>query len=126
MRLTNAAEFEKGLRRAELRLRAGALRLSAVTNRMHTARIGLIVPKRVIPKAHDRNRIKRAVREWFRQVRCELPPLDLVIQVQSRCSVRQCRADLQALANRLTQGVPAPSADEPEQNGGRPANRRMD
>lgn len=29
-------------------------------------RVGIIVPKRVIPLAVHRNRIKRVVREWFR------------------------------------------------------------
>jgi ribonuclease P protein component len=45
------------------------------------ARIGLIVGKRHCPRAVDRNRIKRMVRETFRVRRCRLPALDIVIQL---------------------------------------------
>lgn len=43
------------------------------------ARLGITVPKRVVRAAHERNRIKRLLRESFRQQRAELPPMDLVI-----------------------------------------------
>lgn len=43
------------------------------------ARLGITVPKRVVKHAHDRNRIKRLLRESFRQRRLQLPPIDLVI-----------------------------------------------
>jgi ribonuclease P protein component len=43
------------------------------------ARLGITVPKRVMKHAHDRNRIKRLVRETFRQQRAALPAIDLVV-----------------------------------------------
>lgn len=48
---------------------------------MHGARLGLIVAKRVVPRAHDRNRHKRVCREQFRLARSQLPAVDLVVQV---------------------------------------------
>jgi len=43
------------------------------------ARLGLVVPKRIAPRALDRNRVKRIARETFRHWRGTLPPLDLVL-----------------------------------------------
>ncbi|QMT61900.1 ribonuclease P protein component [Legionella sp. PC997] len=45
-------------------------------NNLGYARLGLALSKKVIAKAHDRNRIKRLLRESFRQK--ELPAFDVV------------------------------------------------
>lgn len=60
-----------------------------VLHRVNTfpfARLGLALSKRMIPKAHDRNRVKRIVRESFR--RAKLPGLDVV--VLARPGLMQC------------------------------------
>ena len=85
-RLLRAAEFEQALRRADLRLRNGPLRLNVVFTRMHTdrpggARLGLIVGKKAVPQAHARNRIKRIVRDRFRRERPVLGCADVLVQV---------------------------------------------
>jgi ribonuclease P protein component len=46
-------------------------------------RLGIIVGKRFVPHAVDRNRIKRLVRECFRHRRFELPPGDYVVRVRN-------------------------------------------
>jgi ribonuclease P protein component len=43
------------------------------------ARLGITVPKRVLKFAHDRNRVKRLVREAFRAQRAVLPAIDIVL-----------------------------------------------
>ncbi|WP_435104333.1 ribonuclease P protein component [Arhodomonas sp. AD133] len=43
------------------------------------ARLGMAVSRRVAPRAVDRNRIKRMVREAFRHRRHELPAVDVVV-----------------------------------------------
>ena len=48
-----------------------------------SARLGLVVAKKNIRRAHERNRIKRLVRESFRQRRDRLPPLDLIVLARS-------------------------------------------
>lgn len=44
-------------------------------------RLGMIVAKRLLKRAVDRNRVKRCVRETFRGVRAELPACDFVIRL---------------------------------------------
>ena len=44
------------------------------------ARLGLIVSKRMLPRAVDRNRAKRVIRESFRHA-VELPAMDIVVRV---------------------------------------------
>lgn len=46
-------------------------------NFLNEARLGLAISKKVIAKAHDRNRIKRVIRETFR-IR-DLPAVDIVV-----------------------------------------------
>jgi ribonuclease P protein component len=53
-------------------------------NGLSQARIGIIASKRVAPRAVDRNRAKRLVRETFRKLRHRLGGVDLVVELR-RC-----------------------------------------
>jgi ribonuclease P protein component len=46
-------------------------------------RLGVIVPKRVFPRAVDRNRMKRVLRERFRALQARLGSRDILIRVTS-------------------------------------------
>jgi ribonuclease P protein component len=97
VRLTASRDYDRVLKHSELRKRAGPLRLAAVANRMQCARLGLIVGKRAVAKAHERNRIKRVIRDYFRQQQQELAALDMVIQVMAQIDNAQLRASLERL-----------------------------
>ncbi len=55
------------------------MRVFAIPNGMALARLGLAVSRRVSSKAVDRNRIKRQIRESFRQHQTLLQGLDVVV-----------------------------------------------
>lgn len=55
--------------------------LLARENHLNHARLGLAISKKQLPRAVDRNRLKRLVRESFRQQ--QLAGLDIVVMVRT-------------------------------------------
>lgn len=80
---------------------------------MHTARLGLVVGKRALPRAHERNRAKRVLRELFRRRRSTLPAMDVVVQVTGDDSNAGYRASFEALLSQLARIAQEPTAQEP-------------
>jgi len=58
--------------------------VSLMANALGVPRLGLIVPKRVFPRAVDRNRMKRLLREWFRRKQAILGGRDILIRVTGK------------------------------------------
>jgi len=79
-RLRRKRDFDAVLRQPSVRLSRGPLWLAARPNALAEARLGLIVGKRVLRRAVDRNRAKRVIRESFRQA-TSLPDMDIVVRV---------------------------------------------
>ena len=50
-------------------------------NQVGHPRLGMVIAKRLLARAVDRNRVKRCVRESFRQVLAELPACDFVVRL---------------------------------------------
>ena len=74
------AEFERVFTGNE-RARTDTLLVMARPNELGQARLGMVVAKRLLPRAVDRNRVKRCVRETFRVQRRDLPPCDFVVRL---------------------------------------------
>lgn len=80
------------------------MRILIKANRQEQARLGLVVPKRWVRHAHDRNRCKRVVREAFRHLAHALPAVDIVIMIRGRIDA----SDISLLIRRLLMSVPSP------------------
>lgn len=52
-------------------------------NELGTARLGVVVAKKLAKRANVRNLVKRIVREQFRKRRAALPACDLVIRLHA-------------------------------------------
>ena len=116
-RLRRAADFA-ALRHAPGRLDTRFFLIRYSCSEAGSARLGLAVSRRVSKRAVDRNRIKRNVRESFRQVRTRLPAFDLLLIARQQAATATgpaLRADLDAAWFRLKPlkhaGVPGTIAD---------------
>lgn len=62
--------------------------LISLPNDCDQPRLGLVVARKNIRRAVDRNRVRRAVRESFRLHRQALPTRDIIIMVRSVAAAR--------------------------------------
>ena len=111
-RLRRAGDFAV-LRQASGRLGGRCFSVRWRPNGLDHARLGLAISKRVSKRAVERNRIKRLVRESFRRVRAQLPPVDLVVMAREQAAGMpgtQLLAEIDALWRKLAPLKPADSA----------------
>jgi ribonuclease P protein component len=73
-------EFGKVLKSGKS-IRAQDLVISVMRNQVPEARLGVVVPKRLLARAVDRNRCKRLVREWFRLHQDQMSGRDWVFRL---------------------------------------------
>jgi len=74
------------------------------SNQCCFARLGMILPKRIVQKAVDRNMIKRVMRESFRHHKQVLQNLDIMIVLRSKLHVtyqKTLRQDLENIWEKL-------------------------
>lgn len=71
-----------GDRTSNKKVTSNSLLLLAKPNGLTYPRLGMVVPKRFIKRAVDRNQIKRLFRESFRHRLKQLQNLDIVISVR--------------------------------------------
>lgn len=78
LRLLTPAHFENVFSNAIPAVSPQLTLLARKNNRSHP-RLGITLAKKRVNKAHDRNRIKRVLRESFRLHQHKLPDVDIVI-----------------------------------------------
>ena len=79
-RLVQKADFDRVFADNQ-RARTDSLIVMARPNAVGYPRLGMIIAKRILARAVDRNRVKRCVRESFRQVAADLPACDFVVRL---------------------------------------------
>ena len=82
-RLTSKADFDRVFADNQ-RARTDYVMVMARPNQVGYPRLGMVVAKRLLARAVDRNRVKRCVRESFRLVLPELPACDFVVRLIAR------------------------------------------
>ena len=73
------------------------------------ARLGLVVGKKLLKRAVDRNRVKRIIREQFRQRRESLPACDLIVRLAAKpvpLDARLLVEDFLVLLDKLQRPLP--------------------
>ena len=93
LRLLASDAFERVFQENE-RARTDSLLVMVRPNVLGHARLGMVIAKRVLPRAVDRNRVKRCVRETFRLQQRDLPACDFVIRLIAKPRPGQEARDL--------------------------------
>ncbi len=99
LRLLTPAQF-KSVFTKPIKASSAEITLLAIPNSEQHPRLGLTVAKRFVKKAHQRNRIKRIIRDNFRLHQHELPPIDIVVLVRNGV-VEMDNTDLHKLVEKL-------------------------
>jgi ribonuclease P protein component len=79
-RLVTKADFDRVFA-GNQRARTDYVVVMARPNEVGHPRLGMVIAKRLLARAVDRNRVKRCVRESFRQVLPALPACDFVVRL---------------------------------------------
>lgn len=98
-------------------LRAGSpyVTILARPNHLNYPRIGFAIAKKQIKRAHDRNRVKRLAREYFRCHQHEFPAMDFVILARTaviEIDNRQLTVLLEKLWRRLKRNIDKSAASQ--------------
>ncbi|MEO8342531.1 MAG: ribonuclease P protein component [Gallionella sp.] len=72
-----------------------------VSNYHNNARLGIIASKKMLSRAADRNRIKRAIRETFRQHNIKFSKLDVVVIVKRGQKINEQIENLEKLFSQV-------------------------
>ncbi|WP_457914687.1 ribonuclease P protein component [Candidatus Hartigia pinicola] len=83
LRLLTSKHFDAVFKKPQ-RAHAPEITILGFRNELGHPRIGLAIAKKNVKKAHQRNRIKRLAREYFRLHQHELPSMDFVLFVRKR------------------------------------------
>ncbi|MCU0934466.1 MAG: ribonuclease P protein component [Gammaproteobacteria bacterium] len=101
-RLTRQREFAQVFADA-VRSHDGLFVVLCAPNGLGYARLGLAIARKRIARAHDRNHIKRLVRESFRLHQREFGGLDVVVMAQGRLAASDDPSRRRSLAWHWTQ-----------------------
>lgn len=111
--MVHKADFDRVFADSQ-RARTDFLLVMARPNPVGHPRLGMVIAKRLLARAVERNRVKRCIRERFRQLLPELPACDFVVRLIVRPEPGEEARDLpRALQRAATRAMakwpPAPA-----------------
>jgi len=83
-RLLVAADFQRVFNGAVVKISHRHVLILAIPNQLDRPRLGLVIAKKNIKLAVQRNRIKRHIRETFRLKQHNLPAFDAIVLARSQ------------------------------------------
>lgn len=98
-RLLTASDYKTVFDKSQLKVSNRYFLVLATINNLPTPRMGLVIAKKNVGKAVQRNRIKRLIRQSFRTQKSTLDNLDLVVLARKDAD----KLENQAIADQLTQ-----------------------
>ena len=81
-RLLTSADYKSVFDNPDHKVSCRYILMLAIKQKRCRARLGMVVSKKNIPKSVERNRIKRLIRESFRNAESQLPKLDVVVLIR--------------------------------------------
>lgn len=103
-RLLKSTEFDCVFKKAEKKLSNNYFLLLALTNQHKSARLGLVVAKKKIPLAVQRNSFKRTIKEEFRKNKNNLRKMDIIIlakENKKKIIKKELRKEIEILFQQL-------------------------
>jgi len=79
LRLLKSGEFRNVFEQVDYKASHPALLLLSSSNTLGIPRIGFVIAKKNVKLATARNRAKRIIRDHFRLLQHQLPPIDIVV-----------------------------------------------
>ena len=79
LRLLNAGDYQAVFDHSRLKVSTAELLFLANNNGLDHPRLGLVIAKKNVRLAVQRNRVKRIIRESFRLQRSRLPGIDVIV-----------------------------------------------
>ena len=105
-RLLDARDYARVFSKPDFRVSNKYFLILGCWTDIDSGRLGVIVAKKNIARANQRNRIKRLIREVFRMRKAEFPRTDLVVMARKELQFlenRECQTHIHELMNEIEQ-----------------------
>ena len=120
-RLLNAADYSSVFDKADYKVSNKHILCLSRDNKLHQPRLGLVIAKKNVKHAVQRNRLKRIIRESFRLQQHNLPSVDIVVLARrgvDQLDNSQLEKDLAKIWQRLSEKAFTSPVKKPRNNGG--------
>lgn len=101
LRLLTPSDFNHVFSQS-IRVSSPYITFVARVNTLNHPRLGFAIAKKQIKHAHDRNRLKRVIREQFRLLQHELPKIDIIVMART-AAIELDNAALKQVLDKLWQ-----------------------